>query len=805
MSNFENIQKDYPTYLSKQNINQLDNVVGNNEKVNSNKALSNLPTELKKYIQWVSWILEKSVGKTIKRPYIAGLPKYPSNRASVTNQTTWKDFETAWKSFVNKQCDGIGFIFTKDDPFCFIDLDHCIDEAGNIEPKSKQIIEKLNSYTEISQSGLGIHIIVRAELPKGSGNRKGNFEIYTQGRYCAMTGNVLDGYPKTIEKRQEQVNQICDDIFGKTEPKESSKIQSSIVNLSDQEIIEKASNAKNGLKFKLLMAGDISGYQSESEADLALVNLIAFYTQDKGQILRIIEQSALYDEKWERADYQDRTIDKALSNLSERYNPSGNHGSIGKSNKAGEPVTEKEAEPIQEKLIMPFYLTDYGNAERLVYYHGENIRYCEAMKSWFIWDGKRWKTDDCLEIERLAKDTVRRIYNEAGICDNENQRKAIADHAKRSEANNKIQAMVSLARSESGIIIRPNDLDRDGFLLNCENGTIDLRTGELSPHRKSDNITKIIPVSFDPIAECPRWELFLKEIFNNDSELITFIKYAVGYSLTGSIKEECIFICYGTGRNGKSKFLDTLEYILGEYGKNVDPSTFEDIKKSAGSASEDIARLKDSRFISTIETAEGRRLSENLIKKMTGDRIISARELYQRTFQFEQAYKIWIATNHKPIIRGTDNAIWERIKLIPFEVYFSEEKRDKDLLEKLVAEAPGILNWALEGCLCWQGLGLYPVTADKVKVATKDYRNEMDLIGEFIKDKCIQKENISVSKQFLYNAYSEWCKESGIIPESKIRFGRRLKESYDIKDESGTDNVSIWKNIGLKYATTESQ
>ena len=186
---------------------------------------------------------------------------------------------------------------------------------------------------------------------------------------------------------------------------------------------------------------------------------------------------------------------------------------------------------------------------------------------------------------------------------------------------------------------------------------------------------------------------------------------------------------------------------------------------------------------------------------MTGNRIISARELYQRTFQFEQLYKIWLATNHKPIIRGTDNAIWERIKLIPFEVYFSEEKRDKDLLEKLIAEAPGILNWAIEGCLVWQGVGLYPVTAGKIKDATNDYRTEMDLIGEFINEKCIQKDDISVSKQFIYNTYIEWCRESGIqYPESKIRFGRRLKESYNACDEGDPmiDNVRIWKGIGLK-------
>jgi putative DNA primase/helicase len=747
-----------------------------------------IPLELKQLNQWV--LTEKDT----KEPYaVAGNRKYC---ASCKDPDDWSTFDNAVKA-LNQSDRFVGIAFAITEPYAMIDLDkQCI--GGNLSYLARDIINRLDSYTELSMSGNGIHIIV-----KTSNNDiyypEQPIEIYSRTKFMTLTGKIFENR-SVINEREAELNEIIK-AYKLIKPQSTPRANNTPIERTPQDTDEMINEFIDRAIDKAKSGG-------RNNAGLYLASQLRDHDISVSEAESVIEryQSQVCD----MGDHEyDR--EEAIASLKSAYKqakreswwkPMRNHSSIGKSNtdKAVNPVTEQA-----EKPIMPFRLTDYGNAERLVYYHGDNIRYCEAMKSWFIWDGKRWKVDDCLEIERLAKDTVRRIYNEAGNSDNENQRKAIADHAKRSEANNKIQAMVSLAKSESGVIIRPNDLDRNGFLLNCENGTIDLRTGELLPHRKMDNITKIIPVNFDKTAECSRWELFLKEIFKDDKDLITFIKYAVGYSLTGSIKEECIFICYGTGRNGKSKYLDTLEFIFGDYGKNVLPTTFEEQQKFSGSASEDIARLKNIRFISTVETAEGRRLSESLVKKMTGDRIITARELYQKSFQFEQAYKIWLATNHKPIIRGTDNAIWERIKLIPFEVYFSEEKRDKDLLEKLIAEAPGILNWAIEGCLLWQGMGLYPVTAGKVKDATNDYRVEMDLIGEFIKDKCIQKDDISISKQFLYNAYSEWCKESGLNPEPKIKFGRKLKESYNIKDDSGTDNVSIWKGLALKYIHAESQ
>lgn len=309
-----------------------------------------IPDELKQLKQWVTWRLEKiSLGSTTKRPYIAGLTPYPSNRASVNDPSTWRDFETAWINCLDIQnkMGGIGFIFCEDDSYCFIDLDKCVDKKTDvIESWALNIIEKLQSYTERSQSytdpekeKYGIHIIVKAKLPEWSGNRKGNFEIYDSKRYACMTGNILEGYSVTIEDRQEQVSQICSEIFKKPEPEQKpSQREPSTITLSDQEIIEKTSKAKNASKFNRLIAGQWQGeYPSQSEADIALCCELAFWTQDPDQIDRLFRQSGLYRDKWDRADYRNDTINKALENTTEHYKPGtqSNHSQ------------QKKAEPVE--------------------------------------------------------------------------------------------------------------------------------------------------------------------------------------------------------------------------------------------------------------------------------------------------------------------------------------------------------------------------------------------------------------------------------------------------------------------------
>ena len=420
-----------------------------------------IPEELRQLNQWVCWNKEIIDGKETKIPY------QPSGKkASSTDNATWSSFNNIVS--LNGKFSGIGFIFSKDDPYCFVDLDHCIDENGCIEPDSKAIIDKLNSYTEISQSGTGVHVIVKASLPEGSGNRKGNFEIYAQGRYCAMTGNVLQGYPLSIEERQEQVNQICLEIFGKPEP-EPSKRKPSITNLTDDEIIEKASNAKNGLKFKLLMAGDISGYGSGSEADLALVDMIAFYSQDRGQILRIIEQSALYDKKWQRVGYQQRTIDKALSNLSGAYQPGGN----GKSSisRAVDPVTTEgkkadTAKYFSDKVFIPARLAN----ELMAKY---DFIYCSGEL--YIYQNGVYKP---YGVEFIRQECYKMLCESARI--------------------NHVNEVIANIQYTS--LIEADKLNTYNQLINLENGMYDIKNDKLLAHSKDYLSTVRIPVKYDPNA-----------------------------------------------------------------------------------------------------------------------------------------------------------------------------------------------------------------------------------------------------------------------------------------------------------------
>jgi putative DNA primase/helicase len=536
------------------------------------------------------------------------------------------------------------------------------------------------------------------------------------------------------------------------------------------------------------MKGSSSGNRT-----VTLVKLISYYAKKKIPKDIILEMMLQWDKNNKPTlteSYGKDKIPDTVNDILNRYYAGGIT-----ENETIDVVEKNATRVIAEKPYKPFFLTDYGNAERLVYWHGDNLQYCEAKKTWFVWNGQYWKPDDSLETDRLAKNTIRRIYTEAGQCENDIQRKAISTHARNSEANSKIQAMIALAKSEKDIIISAEELDTNAFLLNCQNGTVDLRTGELLPHNRKDEITKIIPVVYDKMAECPRWMRFLDEVFIGNKDLIRFVQYALGYSLTGSIQERCMFIAYGNGANGKSKFLDTIEYILGDYSRHVEPSTFALKREEAGGAREDIARLCGTRFVSSIETSVSHRLNEELIKKMTGDRLITTRNLYEKSFEFEQTYKMWLATNNRPIIKGTDDGIWDRIRMIPFERKFLPEEQDSLLYEKLIAEASGILYWIIEGCLLWQGVGLHLVTPDKVMNANTEYRSDMNTIQAFIDDCCAIEDKAFVTSKELYQLYVEWCLAGGERPESQKMLGSRLQGLQHGIVSKKIDNKRTWVGI----------
>lgn len=439
-----------------------------------------------------------------------------------------------------------------------------------------------------------------------------------------------------------------------------------------------------------------------------------------------------------------------------------------------------------------FNLTDLGNARRFIAQHGQDIRYCYAWGKWLLWNGTRWIKDDTGGIYRKAKETVARIYSEAANATDSEERKALGKHAARSESEARIKAMVSLTESEHGVPVIPSELDGDPWLLNCLSGTVSLRTGELLPHRREDLITKLVPVTFDMEADCPTWISFLHSIFHDNNNLITFIQKALGYALTGDTREQVIFFFYGAGANGKSTLIDVILSLLGDYALQTPTETL--MLTDRGSISNDIARLKGSRFVSAVEAGEGRRMAEVLVKQLTGGDTISARFLHQEFFDFKPTCKIFLATNHRPVIKGTDHGIWRRIRLIPFTVTIPEEEQDKNLLDKLKAELPGILAWVARGCMGWQELGLG--MPEEVKAATEGYRAEMDVVAGFIEECCHIAPYASVQASAIYETYRKWCIENGEDAQNQRKFGSALTER-GFKRERGTGGRHFWKGLGL--------
>jgi putative DNA primase/helicase len=438
------------------------------------------------------------------------------------------------------------------------------------------------------------------------------------------------------------------------------------------------------------------------------------------------------------------------------------------------------------------HLTDTGNGQRLVERHGTRFRWCETWGCFLVWDGRRWAKEDGGQLVRWAKDTIRALYGEAGDMADETLRKAFYTHALRSENDARLRAMIHLAQSEEGIPIAPEALDRDPWLLNVQNGTLDLRTGEVRAHLPADLITKLAPVEYDPTAAASTWDGFLDRIFAGNRMMMRYVQQAAGYSLTGKTGEQFWLLLHGRGMNGKSTLLRTFVDLLGDYATWT-PTTTLLVRRGEG-IDNDLARLRGARFVAAVETEGGRRLAEALVKQMTGGDKIAARFLYSEYFEFAPEFKLWLATNHRPEIRGTDWATWRRVRLIPFEVEIPEAEQDKDLLEKLQAEFSGILRWAVDGCLAWQreGLGL----PDAVRQATAEYRASMDVVGNFLTECCQDIPHVFSKAGDLYRAYLTWCEDAKEHPESQRRFGEALAERGYTRDR-GTAGVKGWRGITL--------
>ncbi|MGE5619061.1 MAG: phage/plasmid primase, P4 family [Sphingomonadaceae bacterium] len=437
-------------------------------------------------------------------------------------------------------------------------------------------------------------------------------------------------------------------------------------------------------------------------------------------------------------------------------------------------------------------LTDMGNARRLVARHGSDLLYCHLWGKWIAWDGRRWQVDATAEVERRGKEVIRNLLVEAAESSSDDERTELAKWAIQCQQVRRLRSMLEWAQSEPEFIATPDDFDRDPWLLNVVNGTLDLRTAELRPHRREDRITKVATTVYDPDARCPTWDAFLDRIMDGKAELIAFLQRAVGYSLTGVTHERVVFILWGVGRNGKSTFLNTVRELLGEYGMRTPTETL--MTKGEGAIPNDLARLQGARYVTAAEASQGRRLDESLVKDVTGGEPIAARFMRGEWFEYRPQFKLWLGTNHKPQISGTDKAIWDRIRLVPFTVRIPDEEQDPGLPARLRSEMPGILRWAVEGCLTWQREGLRPPR--EVREATEGYRSEMDAIGGFLEECCQIQPGASEKAADIYRVYKGWAERTGERVMSQRSLGLRLAER-GFADRRGHGGVRQWTGLRL--------
>lgn len=442
--------------------------------------------------------------------------------------------------------------------------------------------------------------------------------------------------------------------------------------------------------------------------------------------------------------------------------------------------------------------SDVFNGEALVKRHGEVLRYCKEWASWYIWKDTHWHKDRDSEVYDYARETVRE-FGKTGF-DTDNSK--LIKHAIKSRSDNALASMLHQAGT-MGIRTVPEAYDRFLWHLNCPNGTLDLKTGALLDHDSKALITKCTATTYNPEADCPLWLAFLRQIMQSSpdssedtaadlerkdaytDDLLSFLQRAVGYSLVGEVQEKILLIPWGTGDNGKSTFIETVAAVLGpDYAMRTPTEIF--MSRRDGTIPNDVAQLKGIRFAYAVEPPQDRRLGESMIKELTGGDTVSARFMRGEFFQFQPECTLWMATNHRPPTRGTDNALWNRIKLIPFNVAIPKESQDKELKNKLIGEREGILAWAVKGCLDWQRNGLQE--PDAVKAATADYRAENDVVGAFIQEKCLVGPNYRGKASILYAAYKQYAEESGERSMSQKAFSMALIE----KDYEKHEDRGIW-------------
>ena len=724
----------------------------------------NIPEELKINGLWCNWKLTDK-GKI---PYNSST----GTMAKSNDRTTFHPYAVALQALPRylsfneegRATGGIGLgIFNG---YSAIDIDHCINDRGEVSDLARDIIDYCASYTEYSPSGKGIRIIFKTdtELDKSKyyiNNSKNGLEIYISdntNKYVTITGDVM--YPANIAKID--IKYILNKYMLKD-------VTRPVVEETTFEIAH-YSDAKLNELWNTKAPGSGS---NESELDLALCGKLAYYLKgDFSAIDKAFRSSPYYKSKdndhlakWElRTDYREQTITLAIQGIREAMSRTNQYN-----------------------------LTDTGNARHFVDRFGNIIRYNVDNKQWMFWNDKNWQPDIFNNIKNFAEIVIEEMKQEAKMTDVEDIRKAIINNVKRSLQRSGKEAMIKESEHIEGIPVTNDNFDRDEYTFNCASGIVNLRNGEIRPHNKDAMLSKYSPYTVDYKNEPKLWMKFLNEIFENNEEVVKYIQRVLGYSMTASTREQCMFMLIGDGSNGKSLLLDIINEALGSYAatSNVD-ILLEKHNASQGNLG-DVARLQNIRYVVTDEAKSGDKLNESAIKTMTsGIGKIVARFLYGNEFEFTPKMKIFMASNYKPTIRGTDHGIWRRIKVIPFKVVIPDEKQDKDLKYSLMKEMPQILGWLIKGCIYWQKYGLQEPNI--LKQAQTDYRSEMDVVQRWIDEVCIVG-NFREPSTKLFDNFSNYVKANKEFQLSHTMFGRNLSKKFDKKIHGG---VTYYFGLKLK-------
>lgn len=749
--------------------------------------LDKIPEEIKLYPHWLLWKAEPDRKDSSR---LNKVPKNLQGRAlgswqDVSNLFTFEEVKNAYNSggFA-----GIGFS-PKGTPFKIVDLDN---DSGieNISEELRGLAEA--GYAEISPSGKGLHVWLQGNVPDVLGRKRKtktgeDVEFFANSGWITVTGNKFND--KDPESNQEAIDHIINKygFVKKENPIQLPQLQTEPSNLAEHEIIQLMSNSKAGSKIASLMSGDIGKYGEDySSADLALANYLAFFTQkDASMMDNIFRSSGLYREKWDEVHssngqtYGQMTIDKAISGTSNVYSPP---------KEKFEVFVDETNEPQQQPEQKFYSWDDTGNADRFIDMFGNETLYCNPDKTYFHYNGKFWEKDDMAITRRLVDKTIEAMAKEPVIVpedstddDKTKMIKAKEKFVRKSRNTNNKEAIMREIRHR--VPVTMDQFDADVYKFNIQNGYVDLKTGELHAHSPAERFSKIAGAGLKEEA-CPKWIEFLYTIFDNDPEMVRFIQTLIGYTMIGKNLEKKIIFLHGEkGNNGKSVLLRIMESLFGTYKRTVAPTDLMR-KKSDGSAGHNdaIAHMAGARLVTSSEPEKGYRLSEGVIKSMTGDDTISASFKGKTGFEFEPQNTIWLACNHIPQMNAgsTDNPTWKRVLIVPFDVQIPDAEINKHLSEEIIEkELSGVMEWAVQGLKKYNEKGL--VIPDKVTKASQEQREEMDEINEFLQEEFTTQPDAKVPTSEVHKIYVDWCKEHGktwFMDQSELTKDLRARNLY---------------------------